>query len=239
MQENPLSAAHQSSAQSLRSYRIPTNYVIALVPAAVALNIVGGYINGSLNLPTFLDMIGTAVVAITIGPWWGALAGALTNTVGGFIGSPMALPFAACNVIGALVWGYGVRWGMAKTLPRYLLLACITALFVTLMAVPIYVFVFGGATGHFSDMMTAAFVGMGANLITSVFSSNIIVSLADKIIASFVALAILQALPPMLTNHLEIIKAPRMQLVGWIAGGIVFAVALALIVAAMRAGAAA
>ena len=26
MQENPLSAAHQSSAQSLRSYRIPTNY---------------------------------------------------------------------------------------------------------------------------------------------------------------------------------------------------------------------
>ncbi len=226
-----------SSAQSLRSYRIPTNYVIALIPAAVALNIVGSYINTALKLPTFLDMIGTAVVAITIGPWWGALAGALTNTVNGFIDSPISLPFAVVNVIGALVWGYGVRWGMAKSLPRYFILACVVALACTLMAVPIYVFLFGGATGHFSDMMTAAFVGMGANLITSVFSSNIIVSLADKIIASFVALAILEALPPMLTNHLEIVKAPRMQLVAWIAGGIVLAVALALIVVRMQAAA--
>lgn len=227
-----------SSAQSLRSFRIPTNYVIALIPAAVALNIVGNYINDSLRLPTFLDMIGTAVVAITIGPWWGALAGALTNTVNGFISSPISLPFAVVNVVGALVWGYGVRWGMAKSLPRYFILALLVALASTLMAVPIYVFLFGGATGHFSDMMTAAFVGMGQNLITSVFSSNIIVSLADKIIASFVALAILEALPPILTSHLDIVKAPRMQLVAWIAGGVVVAVVLALIAAAAAAGAA-
>ena len=223
-----------TTAQPLRSYRIPTNYVIALVPAAVALNIVGSYINTALKLPTFLDMIGTAVVAITIGPWWGALAGALTNTINGFISSPISLPFAACNVIGALVWGYGVRLGMGKTLLRYFILACLVALFVTLMAVPIYVFLFGGATGHFSDMMTAAFVGMGDYLIVSVFKSNIIVSLADKIIASFVALAIIEALPPMLTSHLDIVKAPRMQLVAWIAGAIVLAVAIALIVVAMR-----
>ena len=232
-------AASPASTQNLRSYRIPTNYVIALVPAAVALNIVGNYINDTLKLPTFLDMIGTAVVAITIGPWWGALAGALTNTVNGFISSPISLPFAAVNVIGALVWGYGVRWGMAKTLPRYFLLACLVALACTLLAVPIYVFVFGGATGHFSDMMTAAFVGMGDYLIVSVFKSNIIVSLADKIIASFVALAILEALPPMLTSHLTIIKTPRMQLVAWIAGAIIVAVVLALIVARMQANAAA
>lgn len=220
---------------TLRTYRIPTNYVIALIPAAVALNVVGGYINTVLKLPTFLDMIGTAVVAITIGPWWGALAGALTNTVTGFISSPINLPFAACNVIGAVVWGYGVRWGMGKSMIRYFILACLVALSVTLMAVPIYVFVFGGATGHFSDMMTAAFVGMGQNLLVSVFSSNIIVSLADKIIASFVALAILEALPPALTSHLDIVKAPRMQLVLWIAGAVIGAVALVLILAALTA----
>ncbi|HRF49746.1 MAG TPA: hypothetical protein PLC98_19100 [Anaerolineales bacterium] len=221
--------------RSLRSFRIPTNYVVALVPAAVALNIVGSYINTALKLPTFLDMIGTAVIAITIGPWWGALAGALTNTINGFISSPISLPFAACNVIGALVWGYGIRWGMGKSMVSYFLLACICAVAVSLMAVPIYVFVFGGATGHFSDMMTAAFVGMGQNLLVSVFSANIIVSLADKIISAFIALAILEALPPMLTSHLDIVKAPRLQLVMWIAGAVVAAVALALIVANMNA----
>ena len=116
------------------------------------------------------------------------------------------------------------------------ILACLTALFVTLMAVPIYVFVFGGATGHFSDMMTAAFVCMGNQLIVAVFSSNIIVSLADKIISAFVALAVLEALPPMLTSHLDIVKAPRAQLWGWIAGGVVVGAIIAVVVANMAAG---
>ena len=222
---------------ALRTYRIPTNYVIALVRAAVALNVVGNYINDALKLPTFLDMIGTAVVSITIGPWWGALVGALTNTVTGFVSSPISLPFAVVNVVGALVWGYGVRWGMGRNLPMFFVLSLLVALACTLTAVPIYIFVFGGATGHFSDMMTAAFVGMGQNLMASVFSSNIIVSLADKIIASFVALAIIEALPPALTSHLDIVKAPRMQLVLWIAGAVVIAVILALVVANMNAAA--
>jgi energy-coupling factor transport system substrate-specific component len=166
---------------------------------------------------------------MTVGPWWGALAGAATNLINGFISGPIGIPFAACNVIGALVWGYGVRWGMGKSFIRYFILSLITALFVTLMAVPIYVFIFGGATGHFADVMTAAFLGMGQNLITSVFSSNILVSLADKIISSFVALAILQALPPSLTKDVEITGAPRIQIIAWMAGGIVLAVLLIFI----------
>jgi len=216
----------------LKNYRIPTTYIVALIPAAVALNVVGNFINDVLRLPTFLDMIGTAVVAITIGPWWGALAGALTNTVLGFISSPISLPFAVANVTGALIWGYGVRWGLGKTLPRYFVLSLLVALGVSIAAVPIYIFVFGGATGHFSDMMTAAFVGMGQQLVVAVFSSNIIVSLADKIVSSFIALAILEALPPALTSHLEITKAPPMRLAIWIAGAVVLSVAIVLVLSA-------
>ena len=52
--------------------------------------------------------------------------------------------------------------------------------------------------------MTAAFLGMGQNLLVSVFSSNILVSLADKIIAGFVALAIIEALPENLTQDLQL-----------------------------------
>jgi len=209
--------------------RIPRTYIYALIPAAVALNFVGSYINGFLNLPLFLDMIGTAVAAMTIGPWWGAVAGAATNIIGGFTGSPISIPFAACNVIGALVWGYGVRWGMGKTFVKYFILALLSALFVTLMAVPIYVFLFGGATGHYADVLTAAFLGMGQHLIVSVFSSNILVSIADKLISSFVALAILQALPPSLTRKVEVTDAPTLKIVIWIAVGIFVAALLTFI----------
>jgi energy-coupling factor transport system substrate-specific component len=181
--------------------------VVALVPVAAALNIVGGYINTALHLPIFLDMIGTAVVAIVLGPWWGALVGALTNIVSSFISGPINLPFAACNVIGALVWGYAHQWGWMRKQWSFFLVNMLCALMVTIVAVPIYVFIFGGATGHFADLMTAAFVGMGDRLITSVFKSNILVSLADKIIAGYVALAIIEALPANLTENLKLPKA--------------------------------
>ncbi|HZQ05675.1 MAG TPA: ECF transporter S component [Anaerolineae bacterium] len=217
-----------------RSPRIPLTYVVTLVPVAAALNIVGGYINSILHLPIFLDMIGTAVVAIVLGPWWGALVGVITNTVSAFLTGPIALPFAACNVVGALVWGYGVRnLHMGKTFIRYFILNLLVGLFVTLTAVPIYVFVFGGATGHFSDMMTAAFLAMGQNLIVSVFSSNILVSVADKLIAGFVALAIIEALPANLTFNLELIKAQKMRVILFAVIGVVIGIAVMLVAVAL------
>ena len=211
--------------------RIPITYVVALVPVAAALNIVGSYINGLLHLPTFLDMIGTAVVAIVLGPWYGALVGVITNVGEAFLSGPIGLPFALCNVVGALVWGYGVRnFGMGRSIPRFFILNLIVALAVSLVAVPIYVFIFGGATGHFSDLMTAAFLAMGQNLWVSVFSSNILVSLADKIISGFVALAIIEALPKNLTTDLPLVKqvAP-MRTVSIAAGGVVIGIAVAIV----------
>lgn len=217
------------------SSRIPLTYVVALVPVAAALNIVGGQINTVLKLPTFLDMIGTAVVAIVLGPWWGALVGAITNIVASFISGPIGLPFAVVNVAGALVWGYGVRnLMMGRTFTLYFVLNLIVAVVCTLFAVPIYVFVFGGATGHFSDMMTAAFLAAGQNLIASVFSSNIIVSLADKVISGFVALAIIEALPKNLTSKLVLPVSTTMNKVLWILGGVLVGAILILIFLAMQ-----
>jgi energy-coupling factor transport system substrate-specific component len=217
-----------------RSKRIPLTYVVALVPVAVALNIVGGQINTILRLPTFLDMIGTAVVAIVLGPWWGALVGATTNIVASFISGPISLPFAACNVVGALIWGYAIRWGLGKTFWSFGLVNIAVAFFVSLTAVPIYVFIFGGATGHFADMMTAAFLAMGQNLFVSVFSSNILVSLADKIISGFVALAIIEALPANLTQGIRLPKSEGIGKIIWITGGIVLGLAIALIMLAVQ-----
>lgn len=225
-----MASVAQPVARKKASSRIPLTYVVALVPVAAALNIVGGQINTILKLPTFLDMIGTAVTAIVLGPWWGALVGAITNIVASFISGPIGLPFAVCNVAGALVWGYGVRnLRMGRNYWTFFLLNIIVAVVVSLFAVPIYVFIFGGATGHFSDMMTAAFLAMGQNLIVSVFSSNILVSLADKIISGFVALAIIEALPKNLISGLELPASGRMNKVLWITGAVIVGVAIALI----------
>ena len=60
----------QDTSQQLSSATgggIPLTYVIALVPVASVMNVIGGTVASALKLPIFLDMIGTAVVAMTIG----------------------------------------------------------------------------------------------------------------------------------------------------------------------------
>jgi energy-coupling factor transport system substrate-specific component len=187
------------------SSRIPLSYVVALIPVAAALNIVGSTINTALGLPTFLDMIGTAVVAIVLGPWWGALAGVITNIGGALILGPANIPFALVNVTGALVWGYGVRsFGMGASTMRFFVLNVVVALATSAVAAPIVVFVFGGATGHPSDALTAVFAHAGQGLFTAVLASNVLVTLADKTISGFVALTVIEALPTYLTHGIRL-----------------------------------
>ena len=208
---------------------VPLTYVIALVPVASVLNVIGGTVAGALKLPIFLDMIGTAVVAMTIGPWWGALVGVITNLTMGFLTGPVSIPFAACNVVGALVWGYGTRWGFANDKLRFFGLSVASAVFVSLMAAPIVIFVFGGATGHASDVLTAGLLAAGNDMWAAVFSSNIIVSSADKNLSSFLALAIIGALPTNLQVTGPIMKAENMGTAVLITAGTVVGVILTVV----------
>src|SRR5690606_28147164 len=77
----------------------------ALMLGCVAVNLLGREFVDLLNLPVYLDMVGTALAAIVLGPWRGAAVGATTNLAGLFISGIASAPFAVVNVVGALVWG--------------------------------------------------------------------------------------------------------------------------------------
>jgi energy-coupling factor transport system substrate-specific component len=209
--------------------KIPRTYLLALVPAAVALNIVAGYITAFLRLPIYLSETGTAVVALGLGPWAGALTAILTNLVQVLLSSPLSLIFMAVSVPCALVEGFGARLGMAKTLPRFFLLSILVSLTAALAATPIYLYVFGGATGHGSDVLTAAFIAMGQPLVLAVIGSRLLTELSDKVLSMFIALPILQALPPMFRAQLEAIKAPALRKVVWMVGALILVVATILV----------
>ena len=77
--------------------------------------------------------------------------------------------------------------------------------------------------------MTAAFLGMGQNLIVSVFSSNILVSLADKIISGYVGLAIIEALPENLTSSARLPKSEGLKRIIIPLVGVLIGVAIILL----------
>lgn len=171
--------------------------VVLVLVSCVLLNLVGREVVDLLHLPLFADMTGTAVAAIALGPWRGAAVGGMTNVVG-IVGSGGAsLPFALVNVAGALVWGYGVhRFGMGRTLPRFLALNLVVALVCSAIAVTVLLVMFGGSVGHGQDVIAervAELTGSGA---AAVLVSNIVLSVPDKLVAGFVALVVVSTMLP-------------------------------------------
>ena len=128
-----------------------------------------------------------------------------------------------------MIWGYGTKWGWANNKLKFFGLSVASGVGVSLMAAPIVIFVFGGATGHASDVLTAGLLAAGGDMWSSVFSSNIIVSSADKILSSFLALAIIGALPTNLQVTGPIMKAESMGKVVLITAGTVVGVILTVV----------
>ena len=167
--------------------------IIAIVMlASLGLNLFGNATSARMSAPLFLDMIGTAIASIAFGPWYGAAVGLSTNVLASLSNSPQALPFAAVNIVGALVWGYGVRaWGLGRTPLRFFSLNVIAAVACTLTAVPILALAFDGTTVNDAAKGVFAVVQTyGISLWEALFASNIVVSVADKMIAGFVAAAV-------------------------------------------------
>lgn len=164
----------------------------ALLLACVAMNIAGNAVVAELSLGLFLDMIGTAVAAVALGPWYGVAVAVATHGIAIGTNSAAVLPFTLVNIAGALVWGYGIRrFAMGQTFTRYFVLSLIAGTVCTLVAVPIILSLFASGTGHAVDGLALTLQNLGLPLTVAVFAGNLMTSLPDKLITGFVALSLL------------------------------------------------
>lgn len=173
----------------------PTDQLLLAV-ACVVLNLIGREFVDFFRLPVYLDMTGTAIAAIALGPWRGAAVGASTNIIG-IIGSGwISLPFALVNITGALLWGYGVRrWGMGRTLLRFFTLNLLTALACSLVAVPIIITFLDRELRVGRDVITQLISESIDTFLVAVGFSNLLTSMGDKLVSGFLALVVVSALP--------------------------------------------
>lgn len=183
----PVPAATESAVPSRRRQ-------VMLFLACIGLNVLGFTLVAWLGLPLYLDMAGTAMAAIVLGPWAGVAVGLSTNAIGLAITGSSSIAFSLVNIAGALVWGYGARrLRLCQTLPRYLLLNVLVALSCSLVASALLVMLFNGGTGHASESTTRNLAGMGNSLYLSVLGSNMVHSLADKLLTGFIVLGVMGA----------------------------------------------
>ena len=98
--------------------------VVALMPIAIAINIVlGQTVAAALKIPIYLDSIGTILVGVLAGPIAGAVTGALGNILWSYVIPPpfQYPPAAAFAVVAAVIGiaaGLAGRWGLMRPRPN-------------------------------------------------------------------------------------------------------------------------
>jgi energy-coupling factor transport system substrate-specific component len=174
---------------------------LALIVVAIVLNIVLGQIVSLLKLPIFLDSIGTVLVAVLAGPWAGGLTGLLTNLIWGLISDPVAAAFAPVALVIGVAAGLCAKYGLFKKWWQAILSGVIITLALSIIAIPIRVYMFGGVTGSGADFIVAYLLATGRDLFSAVFITVITDNLIDKVATAMLAWAIVRGLPKRFTTR--------------------------------------
>ncbi|WP_414164807.1 ECF transporter S component [Superficieibacter sp. BNK-5] len=182
---------------------------LVLIVICIAINMIGGQLVSMLKLPIFLDSIGTLISAVLLGPWIGMLTGLLTNLLWGLLTDPVAAAFAPVAMVIGLVAGGLARAGWFRTLPKVIISGIIITLAVTVVAVPLRTWLFGGVTGSGADLFVAWMHSMGQNLIESVAITVLGANLIDKILTAIIVWVLLRQLPQRTMRHFSDTAAVR------------------------------
>lgn len=168
---------------------------LTLMAVAIVLNIVLGQVVSLLKLPIFLDSIGTVLVALLAGPWAGGLTGLLTNLIWGLISDPVAAAFAPVALIIGVVAGLCAKYGLFKRWWQVVISGVIITVALSVIAIPIRVYMFGGVTGSGADFIVAYLLATGRDLFSAVIITVISDNLIDKVVTALLAWGIVKGLP--------------------------------------------
>ena len=169
-------------------------FKLIIMAMAVVINIVGAFVAATLKLPIFIDTIGTFLSAFLFGPISGMLTGIVTALINGLTFDPYSLYFMHVQLVIGIVAGVCYKKNLFKG--KYLVLGIlITTVIGSIVASIISAFVFGGITSSGTSFIVMYLKEAGVNIVTSIFSTQIIFDLVDKAITVLLVLSLIKALP--------------------------------------------
>ena len=171
-------------------------YILTICAMAIAINIVLGTIVQRLSIPLLhLDTIGTILVAVLFGPWYGAAVGTATNVLSPILsGNPRDIPFFIVNALVGLIVGYAARKYSFKLRPA-LITGIIIGIVAPIVGSFIAVWVYGGITGGGNDVIFMFLQKFGARVFTAAFLPRLGGNLIDKIGSCILISSIVYMLP--------------------------------------------
>ncbi|MEM3403137.1 MAG: hypothetical protein QXJ17_01095 [Nitrososphaeria archaeon] len=178
--------------------KLSETYKISLVAVGIAINVSLVAIRTALNLPVFIDQGGIMLVSMMAGPLWGIITAIVGSVVLGLTVNPSSLiPLLwATPITTALVWGFGTKYSMTKSWPKYAILLVVLAFSLSVVTSPIIVYLFGGVSGSGgADILFTVLYKSWGNMLTARFWAEFPTSIFDKVILSVLVLSIVRAIP--------------------------------------------
>jgi len=178
---------------------------IVLIPACIGINYLGKLFASVLNLPLWLDSIGTCIGAVLGGPIIGGICGAANNLIYGFTtGDSITLVYALTSLGIGVAVGIMARLGRMKKLSGAVLTACVAGFVAVLISTPLNILFWGGTTGNlWGDAVFAWSQASGLPVALGSFLDEVIVDVPDKLITLLIVFAIIKGLPKKLTSLYE------------------------------------
>ena len=170
--------------------------MLLLLPAAIGINYIGKLFAQLLNLPLWLDSIGTLLASILGGPVIGALSGLINNVLYGVLLDPVSFVYAITSVAMGLLAGYLSYIGFLANWKKVLAMSALVALAAAVVSTPLNIIFWGGETGltWADNFFYAAQETIKATWLCS-FLAEILIDIPDKIISVFICFAIYKGIP--------------------------------------------
>jgi energy-coupling factor transport system substrate-specific component len=174
---------------------------IAFVPLAIALNVGIGAIVKALNLPLYIDSVGTILTTLLLGWVYGAVVGVLGFVLTSVLINPLAIYFCGTQVAIALFMHLIGKIGWMKNIFRVIISGIGLGIVAAVISAPVIIFVFQGATGNGAALITSFFIKMGNQIVKSIFMAGFSIEPIDKTIQVLLAFFILKGIPKSLLEH--------------------------------------
>lgn len=162
--------------------------LISFMAIAIAINYIGANIALVLHLPIYLDMMGTLLVALVLGPWLGATAALISALLSWMTTDIFALYFAPVAIITAFL--AGLLLDKDTKIQALGWKSIIISLPGTIVSSAITVILFHGITSSGSGILAQLFHQLGIDLTTSLVLVQALTDYADR----FISLAIIKSL---------------------------------------------
>lgn len=173
----------------------PLLTIIVFVTLATFLNLGIGFLVKALSLPLYLDSIGTILTTILLGWKRGAIVGVLGFFFTSISYNPFAIYFIGTQVVIALYVDFVGKRGWFSNIFKSIFSGVGLGIVAAIVSAPVIIWVFGGATGNGSALVTSFFIKMGKQIAESVILSGVSVEPLDKGLQCILAFLVLKKVP--------------------------------------------